>query len=212
MIVFDLECAPIRDEELTEIQKKYIQKKVLTAVKRDPDVDQLAKERELRGTDPFLSRIVCIGLFYPKTGQTLALTNDDEKLILESFWQNISSFRGTFISYNGIKFDVPYIIRRSIHHGIKPTNHIFLQHTKFNPMPAHFDVMIQISAGKEQFYSLHEACEFFGVDSSKLGGIVAAEVGDAYYAGRIQEIADYCLRDLQATYQLYEKVKVFIQN
>jgi predicted PolB exonuclease-like 3'-5' exonuclease len=212
MLTFDIETAPLREEEYTEIQKGYIQKKLNNALKRDPSIDLKAKEGELKGTDPYLSRVVCIGLFFAQQGRSLALTNDDEKAILEAFWNIIAGYNGIFISYNGIRFDVPYIIRRSLHFGLKPTNMQFLQYTKYDPFPPHFDVFLAISGGREQFYSLHEACEFFNVPSPKEGGIVAAEVGDAYYAGRIQEIADYCLRDLQSTYQLFEKVRPFVHK
>jgi len=210
MLVFDIETAPFKEEEYSETQKGYIKKKLDSAIRRDPTVDPKAKEGELKGTDPYLSRIVCIGLYHSQTGKSTALTNDDEKLILEAFWNGIAGYSGTFISYNGIRFDIPFIIRRTLHHGIKPTNIQFLQYTKYDPMPQHLDVFLQISGGREQFYSLHEACEFFNVPSPKEGGIVAAEVGKAYYEGRIKEIAEYCLRDLQSTYLLAEKIMPFI--
>lgn len=212
MLVYDIETVPFRDEEYSEIQKGYIQKKLSSAVRRDPDVDLKAKEGEIKGTDPYLSRVVCIGLYYPMKGQSLALTNDDEKTILEAFWSNIAGYNGVFISYNGIRFDVPYIIRRSLHHGLKPTNLQFLQYTKYDPFPPHFDVFLAISGGREQFYSLHEACDFFNVKSPKEGGIVASQVAEFYYSGRIKEIADYCLRDLESTYKLFEKVRPFVNK
>lgn len=212
MIVFDIETIPLEMESYSQAQIAYIKKKLDAALRRDPTIDLAQKQDELRGTDPYLARIVCIGLYYPKLGKSLALTNEDEKVILESFWNTISGFNGIFISYNGIKFDVPFIIRRSLHHGIRPTNFSFLQHTKYDAFPPHFDVLLQISGGREQFYSLHEACDFFGVPSPKEGGIVASQVAAAYKEGRIQEIADYCLRDLVSTYKVFEKVRPFVNK
>lgn len=212
MIVFDIETVPLPSESYSDAQKGYIKKKLDSALKRDPNLDVKQKEDEIRGTDPYLSRVVCIGLYQPRTGQSIALTNDDEKVILESFWNTLKGFNGLFISYNGIRFDVPYILRRSLHYGIQPTNMSFLQYTKYDPFPPHFDVFLQISGGREQFYSLHEACDFFGVPSPKEGGIVAAQVGQAYAEGRIKEIAEYCLRDLVSTYKLFEKVRPFVHK
>jgi predicted PolB exonuclease-like 3'-5' exonuclease len=210
MLVFDIETVPFKDEEYSDIQKSYIQKKLSAALRRDPSLNPEDKVGELKGTDPYLSRVVCIGLYYPETGQQLALTNPDEALILQAFWDNIRGYNGLFVSYNGVKFDVPYIIRRSIRHGIAPSNKNFMLYTKYDPFPPHFDVLLQLSGGRENFYSLHEACDFFGVPSPKDGTIKASGVAGAYYAGRISEIADYCIRDLHSTYELYQKLRPYV--
>jgi predicted PolB exonuclease-like 3'-5' exonuclease len=207
LLVLDIETVPLPEESYSETQKAFIQRKLKAALTRNPDLDPISEEGKIRGTDPYLSRIVCIGIYYPATGQHLALTNESEKAILESFWDQIKGYNGIFITFNGIRFDVPFIIKRSIFHGLMPSNLKFIQHTKFNAFPPHFDVMLQL--GRDHGYSLKVACDFFGVPSPKEGPVEASSVAQAYSEGRIDEIAEYCLRDLDSTYLLYEKIKLF---
>jgi 3'-5' exonuclease len=219
LLVFDIETVPFKDEEYSTTQKDLIAKRLATVARRlvppgyvgvvpKEMFDPLAEEGKIKGTDPYLSKVVCIGLYYPRTGQRLAFTNESEKVILESFWDQIKDFRGVYISFNGIRFDVPYIIKRSIHHGLKPTNLSFLQHLKYNAYPPHYDVMLQL-CGRETPYSLKQCCDFFDIPSPKEGAVTASNVAEAYYSGRISEIAEYCLRDLESTYKLYDKVRLY---
>ncbi len=207
-LVFDIETVPFKPEEYSDTQKELVQKRLKTALSRNPDLDPIAEEGKIKGTDPYLAKIVCIGLYYPRTGQRLALTNESEKVILDSFWDQIKGYNGVYISYNGIRFDVPFIIKRSIYHGVKATNMSFLQHLKYNAYPPHYDVMLQL-CGRETPYSLKQACDFFGIPSPKEGALHASNVAEAYYEGRIKEIAEYCLRDLEGTYQLYDRVRLY---
>lgn len=212
MLVFDIETVPFKDEDYSDTQKEYIQRKLNSLLVRNPTADIKAETGKIKGTDPYLSRVVCIGLYYPITGVRKALTNDaDEREILESFWKEITGYSGLFISYNGVRFDVPYIIKRSMKYGLKPTNTSFLFYTKFDPMPPHFDAMLQL-CGRDGSYSLKQACDFFGIPSPKDGAVTSSNVAEAFYGGRIKEVAEYCLRDLDSTYQLYQKVKVYIPN
>lgn len=211
LLVFDIETVPFRDEEYSETQREYIKRKLDLSMSRNNAVNILDETSKIKGTDPYLSKIICIGLYYPQTNQRTALTNDLEHNILEAFWNAIRTERGLFISYNGVRFDVPYIIKRSMKYRIKPTNTEFLNHTKYNPNPPHFDVMQQLCQ-RDWNYSLKQACDFFGVPSPKDGAVISSSVAEAYYAGRIKEIADYCLRDLESTYTLYEVIRSYITN
>lgn len=209
MLVFDIETVPFKSDTYSETQLEYIQKKLTLNLSRDSKLDPTKEENTIKGTDPYLAAIVCIGLYYPKTGERIALINESERSILESFWTQIAQFNGIFISFNGIKFDVPFIIKRSIVHGLVPTNTSFLTYTKYNPYPPHFDVYLQLG-GRERSISLKQACDMYTVPSPKNGSVSAETVADAFYAGRIQEIAEYCIRDLESTYLLYKKLRPFI--
>lgn len=210
LLVFDIETVPLEEGNYSATQLNFIQKKLKSAQLRNPNLDIATETSKICGTDPYLASIVCIGLFYPLNGQSIALTNVSEKAILESFWDQLKKYSGIFISFNGVRFDVPFILKRSLHHGVKPSNMTFLQHTKYNTYPPHYDVMLQM--GRENIYSLKEACDFFGVPSSKEGEVKAESVAQAYKEGRINEIAEYCLRDLNSTYLLYDKLRSYTTN
>lgn len=209
-IVYDIETVPFLEHEYTAIQKEYVQRKMKQALGRNPDLDPVSEESKIKGIDAFLAKIVCIGLSFPNTGGGTVALIGDEKDILTQFWERIGKYgKPLFISYNGIKFDVPFILRRSMKHGIEPTNREFLQIAKFIPFPPHFDVMQQLS-GRDGYYSLKQACDFFGIPSPKDGAVVAESVSEAFYSGRISQIAEYCLRDLESTYKVFKILSPYV--
>lgn len=188
-----------------------IMRKLERALRTNPGIDVDAERRKIMATDPLLGQIVCIGMHYAPSDVSVVLTDKSEKVILEKFWKAIASFNGVFIGFNSVRFDVPFIIRRSMLHRITPTNKTFLQCTKFDPYPPHFDVMLQLS-GRDGFISLKNACAAFGIPSPKDGAIRADGVETAYYSGKIKEISEYCLRDVIATYKLYEIIINYISK
>ena len=60
--------------------------------------------------------------------------------------------------------------------------------------------------GRQFKFNLDLACKAFGVETSKSEGIDGRSVETWYRAGRHREIADYCLEDVRATAELYEKL------
>ena len=208
--VFDIETIPLEVGQYSPVLEELIEKKLVRALKADPTViDPISERRKIMATDPLLGRIVCIGVYLPHKDEKIAIVDSSEKVILQKFWKLLSTFSGLFIGFNTVRFDVPFILKRSLIHGVKPTNGLFLQYTRFDPNPPHFDVMLQMS-GRDGFVSLKYACAALGISSSKDGKVQAAGVEQAYKEGRINEIAEYCLDDCRATHQLYERLIDYI--
>lgn len=211
-LVFDIETAPLLADAYTPLQIEIINKKLDNALRLRPNLDQAEEIRKIKSIDPFLGRIVCIGLYSPDDDRAIGLHNDaNEKDILKNFWKILAEFDGTFISYNGVKFDVPFILKRSMIHGLLPTNKNFLNYTSYNSFPPHFDVMLQM-AGRDGYISLETAAEMFGVKSSKTGGVKAKNVAEAFYGGRTAEIVEYCIADTKCTYDVFKIVKNYVYS
>lgn len=211
-IVFDIETIPQQPGEFPPALEDLISRKMERALRSNPNMSapaQLEERRKIMATDPFLGRIICIGLYMPGSDSRIAITDDSEKVILDRFWKLIAGFNGLFVSFNGVRFDCPFIVRRSIVNRVAPTNATFLQFNKYDPFPPHFDVMLQLS-GREGFISLKHACEILGVASPKDGDIKADGVEQAWKDGRIKEIAEYCLRDVIATHKVFEIIYPYI--
>ena len=58
--------------------------------------------------------------------------------------------------------------------------------------------------------SMDIACRSFGISSPKEGDVKGDKVAKAYAEGNILGVEDYVMRDVEATYQLYEKLKQYI--
>jgi hypothetical protein len=209
-ITFDIETIPQR-APLGPVAQKALENKLAWQKNRNEEDDPDESVRRTMGTSPYLGEIITIG--YQIGNQTPIALIGPEETILKDFWKVLETFEGVFVSYNGIKFDVPFIIRRGMYYGITPTNKNFLNLKRFSFYP-HFDVYQALSDwGQPNLtLSLDQACEFFGIRSSKIDGIKASQVAQAFTEGRIKEIAEYCKRDVVATAQIFELLAPYYYN
>jgi predicted PolB exonuclease-like 3'-5' exonuclease len=219
-ITFDIETVPVVKFELTPIQNEELQKKIdkeITYLKNTnptQEIDVVALSNRIAATSPYWGEIICICLHAVKpNGQigTIKLIGTEYE-ILTRFWNNIDESKWgkhVFVSYNGLGFDVPFILRRSAFYKIAPKNNNFLNLKRFSFDP-HFDVATYLSDWSPQkMISLKLACDYLGVPSPKEGEVKAENVNDAYINGEIDKIADYCARDVEATYNLFLEVKPY---
>lgn len=214
VLVFDIETIPSRKKLGKKSYAEY--KKLMAAqIKKHYPTGQCtySEAKKLRGlvmaTSPFLSEIIVIGLHMVKDGrsESIAIVNDSsEKSVLERFWEIVAKFpsNGLFVSFNGLEFDVPLIIKKSMLHRIPITNNKFLDQKRFSTAP-HFDVRL-VFGNHDKFAqgSLDLICEFLNVPSPKEGEVKASDIESAFNSGKLKEIAEYCVRDVEATYKVFE--------
>lgn len=208
ILTFDLETVPQR-APLSEIQQEELDKKLERYLERRPSADPEEAKSLLMGTSPYLGEIIVIGLHKFVNGETdtIALTGPEDE-ILDRFWNILSSHKGLFVSYNGLSFDVPFTLKRSMKHSIKPTNSDFMNTRRYMKYP-HFDAKEVISDfDKWNAPTLRMACDLLGVPSPKEGEVKAEDVAEvSQQPGGLKKIADYCIRDVEATYQVYRKLQ-----
>ena len=205
---YDLETIPQPEETYTAAQKVQLEKKKA----QFPNWT----ENTIKGTDPFLGKIIAIGIYYKNEyheGQTqnIAIYGDDEKKLLEEFWEGITSLsQGTkIITFNGFNFDIPWIRIRSLANNIEiPKTQVqFFNLNPFKGTP-HIDLMAELKGDKYNrniSVGLALACETCGIPTPK-DEIDGSKVYDAYLAGRLDDIAEYVKKDVVANGRLYEKL------
>ena len=207
-LIFDIETIP--QSTLLPSQENALKTKVERATKNSTDKSEYDGIRnKIMAVSPFFGEIICIGIMKVKeTGEEVSrVLTGDEKTMLQTWWDILKHHKGLFVHYNGLGFDVPYILKRSMFHDVLPTNSQFLDTRRFQKHP-HFDVFQVIcDYDMRNAISLDVATEFLGLKSPKGGEVKAENVYQAYKDGRIQEIADYCLDDVKATYEVHKKVK-----
>lgn len=203
-LVFDIETIPQGWDNLSDKQRKEIAKRR----ERNEEAWTVHVNRSM-ATSPWFGKIVSIGLYYPAKQEKLHITSTDEIEVLEKFWEKISQFSGTFISYNGLAFDVPFIKTRSMVLKVPPTNESFLDTRRYQIYP-HFDVAQHVADWDNRArVSLDLVCDQLGVKSPKDGAVEASTVYEAFKEGRLQEIGEYCVEDLIATYSVFQIVRRF---
>lgn len=84
----------------------------------------------------------------PKFKVAIARMIDDEKDLLQNFWQRLGLFtkeRGipTFVTWNGLDFTFPFLIERSTALGVEPS--CILPRARFQPWK-HLDLLAELAA------------------------------------------------------------------
>ena len=194
----------------------------IETVGQDPDIiparareillDVETEEERLRvldclGLDPCTGRIICIGVYWIELDKSRAYCHEDERELLANFWNDLGQIRPQkYVTFNGKSFDFPYINIRSAINGVPIPRDIVLDTRRFST-DRHFDVR-EVMTNYERYKkgTLEFFCEIFGVPSPK-NGITGKNVGEYFKAGKLDEIAKYCLGDCKATGQLYLKLR-----
>lgn len=114
--------------------------------------------------------------------------------------EEVQMFRG---------FDVPFLYLRSAVLDVPVTRKDWLGY-RFQTQP-HCDLADQLTfynvggwGGAARRFNLDFYCKAFGIPSPKAEGVTGMDINDLIQAGRFQEIADYCVRDVVATTRLYK--------
>ena len=132
----------------------------------------------------------------------------NEKKIIEDFWKILQYYRQpTLVTFNGRNFDVPFIMLRSAINKIRPPFNL-MTGTKFN-YPNHIDLIDELTYYNGSQYGATRKFNFdfyahsFGIVSPKAQGVDGSKVHIMFEEGKIKEISEYCMRDVDATFELF---------
>ncbi len=165
---------------------------------------------------PEFGHVVCIGMGHDARGrgdlETKALTAravEDERRILEGFWEVVRSAREwRFVTYNGLAFDLPYLIRRSIYVGAAPSAGLPLR--PYSP-DTHFDVMRVLSNWERaDAVRLDVIAALLGLEKWP-PGMEGSQVLGLWRAGRFEDIEAYCLGDVRLAYEIFLRVEPYFR-
>jgi predicted PolB exonuclease-like 3'-5' exonuclease len=211
-IILDLESHAIPDAatyltEPVEAPSNYTKPEAIAAYVAKAKQAQLDKA----ALDIDLARIVCLGVNH--VTDTMVDTNimkdeTQERTMLGAFFGAFFSSNNTadwpvLVTFNGLGFDLPLLLRRALYLGVKAPN---IQIDKFKH-PHVIDLMALLNYGdKNRSHSLSFYCQRFGiqVDDENSGKDIAALIAaDNWHA-----VECHCASDVQATYALAKRLGV----
>jgi DNA polymerase elongation subunit (family B) len=207
-VALDVETVGAKVEEIPGRALDYL----LRALERDePPPEELERRRvdlfERFGLDPTTGRVVCVGVADVEGAFERVFVDASEKELLLYFWGWLQETRPELIvTFNGKRFDVPFLNLRSAIHGLEPAVVISAEPGSRSP---HFDVREVLEGDdRRRRGSLDYFCSIFELPSPKelMDGSL---VEQAYAEGRIEDIARYCLSDCRATAALYRRLKPY---
>lgn len=172
-------------------------------------IDEAFRKTALDGA---FGRVVCVGLKHDAATMPTLIRDPDEPWLLDSLNQYLNtihdhhgSFTTCFIGHNVVNFDLRFLMQRYIVNGIKPHESI-ARAAAAKPWESDkvFDTMTQWS-GVGNRISLDKLCKALGVKTPK-GDITGSNVWDYVKAGKLEDVAQYCSRDVMATHECWKRM------
>ena len=177
-----------------------------------------ALQRQQSGHDflrHHLQRIVAISAVF-RSGENVAVwslgeADSDEKTLLEKFFHLIERYSPNLVSWNGGGFDLPVLHYRALLHGVssprywdqgqddktfKWNNYLSRYHER------HTDLMdLMALYNNRAFVPLDQMASLLGFPGKM--GMSGAKVWDAFMAGDVAGIRQYCETDVLNTWLVY---------
>lgn len=213
-LVIDIETVPTVD--LRKAPPTIAQAVSKTAERREYD------EAKVMGLSPFFGQVVSLAVgdgskdphdmpvtvfVVPPAGRTLPSLPEwivpvSEKELLEAFW-GLAALAETVVTFNGQNFDIPYLVVRSMVHGVPARVDLAGRYAK-----AHCDVCAVLTQGGRNLQpaNLEVVCWALGIDSPK-DDMDGSRVAPAYVAGEVEKIATYNAADVRATTAVYRRLQ-----
>lgn len=131
----------------------------------------------------------------------------DEARTLRGFWRQLEDFderRDLIIGHNIFEFDLLFLYKRSIINRVKPSARLSFARYRSRPI---FDTMKEweLWAWRPSI-KLEELAEVLQLGITKMEGLDGSRIYDSFCEGCHQEIADYCLRDVEITREIYYRL------
>lgn len=212
-VAWDIETCPKPLAMLTGVQRERYEEEMRRSAGRKPDLDATERCRLVRSVHPLLGWICCIsavsGTLSGQVNDPVSWTaknEDEEAELIHAFWTAVAGFsKGvTWVTFNGKRFDVPFLLARSARWSVAPTRRDLTDTYPYNDRP-HTD----LSNLWPVSYSLADLCEHLYVDSPK-AGFDGSEVAAAVESGRIEEVREYCERDVVATLKCLQATRAIL--
>ena len=211
ILVFDIETIP----DLESGRKLYHLEGL-----SDEDTAQalFALRREKTGNDflpHYLQKIIAISLVMAHGSQVKVWSLGDETTqeaeLIQRFYKGLEKHTPTLVSWNGSGFDLPVLHYRALLHGIESKTYwevgenqqTFRWNNYLNRFHyRHLDLMDVLAAYQNKaFAPLDDIATMLGFPGKM--GMSGSKVFEAYTAGKITDIRNYCETDVLNTYCVY---------
>ncbi|MBS3174400.1 ribonuclease H-like domain-containing protein [Candidatus Woesearchaeota archaeon] len=160
----------------------------------------LSEEEKLKLINPIDSKVIALGIRH--NNEDIIFIGDDEKRLLENFWNKWRAIKETnpvtkIIGFNLIDFDLSFLTTRSLINNVQICPFV-LKHI--------VDLRDKISAyrnGKTKG-KLKDFAPFMGLTVKEIDG---SNIADLWMEKKYDIIKDYLINDLKITEELYKRTK-----
>ncbi|MBL8728878.1 MAG: ribonuclease H-like domain-containing protein [Planctomycetes bacterium] len=216
-LVFDIETVPAFD-------RRELPPTVAEALADNAQRKEM-EPAAVMGMSPFFGKVVSLAigdgdaepgddavtvLAVPPEGTEIAdcppwLRPMSEPDLLRAFWA-LAGRAECVVSFNGRGFDVPFLVTRSLIHGIPARVDLLSNRFSLRPHLDLFELVTQRGRGPSK---LDVVCWALGIESPK-EVMDGSMVAPAYARGEILKIAEYNAHDVRATSAVYRRCRDLI--
>jgi 3'-5' exonuclease len=128
--------------------------------------------------------------------------------IVAEFWARVERFRGTLVSFNGRRFDLPVLELAALRHGCAIPRYFEEGYRRRFHDEAHYDLLDFLTNGGTAPLKggFHLLARLVGLPGK--GTVDGAAVQALWEAGRLADIHAYCRRDVIQTYFLFLRLEL----
>ena len=228
MIVTDIEVVPQELKTFPAYTREYLLNSSrfngLNANLKDPvkiearrqEAETIEKSIKQRALCADTGKIISIGLmveaytsfinggYTDGPGKTIILCGNDEKKILKDYWEIVREYGNETITFNGIDFDIPYIIKRSAYQKVTPSRNITGRRYQVKPA---FDILQVLTnwRGLKEALGMGVYCDMFGVPHTK-DKVSGADVYELYLNNEWETLKNYSNDDIDETFLLFMRI------
>jgi len=209
---FVIDIETYRDTEMKEDYEEYCRNKTVRSKKivQPAAVKKNREEAESKfALSPFTGQVILVGLL-DDNGKVIqfGLDGSTEKVILQDAWRAINTLMNEgyrMISFNGKKFDIPYLFKRALINGVYSTptvaiNELTHPYNNFH----HYDVFNVL--GDEGSLERWNYLFGFGTEFQGEGN----EIGKWYEEKKLDVIRQKNIADIRKTGRVYELLKDWV--
>lgn len=208
-LFLDIETLPAAESDMDTLKHLF--------EKKNPEFDQEKFDEFVQKTnfDGGFGRILCIGYAVDDDAPKNFYNENNEKETLRQFWELVSAisveprnmqypdYGVQFVGHNVMDFDLRFIYQRSMVLGVRPSYDINFARYRNYPV---YDTMKEWVKWSNSSVGLDYLAYALGAPSSKTGGIDGSQVADFFAQGKVDEILEYCKRDVDTTRAIYKRM------
>jgi len=200
--VFDLETIP--DESKIDIFPLKLNTRLVDPQKiaEDKTKKEATRDKDM-GLDPNFGKICCCS-FRDKDKTSTLLSESESELIME-IWNVLANYQ-QFVTFDGNRFDVPFLIKRSWLLDIYPT--VKIDNKKYYT-GNHLDLRVILNnwndyaTGTLDFY-----CQL-KLGRGKAGGMDGSMVYPLWQERKLEKIKEYSTDEIELLWELFLSMKGF---
>lgn len=133
---------------------------------------------------------------------------DDERGMLLDFWELLRGFEPSLdvlVGHNIAGFDLPFLLKRSIVRGVRPT--VSIRTPRYRTTPVADTMLVWNAWNYHQYTTLSTLARALELSDPKGNGVDGASVYELWCdETRHRDIARYCMGDVETTRAVYGRI------